>query len=89
MYLKQGNTYTLIVMWVLAVNMGSDSEPDDAQGHELYAQHMVGLTHFDLTIDLQDALEDAVKRVEKGVKYTTQVPKTEDVPLGERAVVNR
>lgn len=88
MYMRQGNTYTLVVMWALVVDVGSGEE-----GHEYehnYEQDIVGLTHFDLAINLSDALEDAVARKAKGVTYTTQVPKTENLPAGaERPVINR
>ena len=94
MYLRQGNTFTLVVMWVLTVDMGADQElyeskDDDTQDNVLYSQHIVGLTHLDLAIDLQDALEDAVARHRKGVQYTTQ-PEARDKDGNQvKVVVNR
>lgn len=77
MYLRQGNTYTLVVNWVLAV----EYDPDDPDTE--YQQHLVALTHFDMAIPLEDAIADAVKRVHEGITFTTQTPKPPE------AIVNR
>ena len=86
MYLRQGSSFTLVVMWVLAVEV-QPVEPDEPE--TLYKQHVVGLTNLDLAIDLQDALEDAVERHEKGVQYTTQ-PEARDKDGNQvKVVINR